>query len=304
MSITPRRGMDHDLYPFAPLPSRPPIAWPGGAHVALWVVLYLEHWEITSPPGEHRAPGVHGPWGQFVPDFRTCSYRDYGNRIGIFRVLEVLDRFGVEATVAADAEACRRFPALVEACVSRGWEIAAHGIAAPRMVTGAMDEARERAVIAESVAAVERAAGVRPAGWIGPESGESLRTPRLLAEAGLRWVADWPNDEQPYRLTGAPPLVSMPLQPELDDQQQLWMRQLPAWQWPDMVERAWRRLDRDGAASGRLLCLGVRPWLLGRPHRIGHLAETLSRVCGRDGVWQATAGAIADAFLDQDGDTR
>lgn len=301
MSTIPQRGMDHDLYPFSPLPQRPRLVWPGGARLALWVVLYLEHWEIASPDGEHRAPGVQGPWGNFTPDFRTYSYRDYGNRIGIFRVLDVLDRFGIRATVAADAGACARHPHLVRACVDRGWEIAAHGLATPRMITERMDEETERSAIAHSIAAVTEAAGRRPDGWFGPEAGESTRTPRLAAEAGLRYIADWPNDEQPYAMTGAPPLVSMPLQPEFDDQQQLWMRQLPAWKWPDLVETAADRLLRDGETSARLLCLTVRPWLLGRPHRIGHLADALERIRGRAGVWQATAGQIVDSFLEQQG---
>ncbi len=294
-----RPGMDHTLYPFSPIPGRPPLRWPGAAPVALWVVLYLEYWELDPPKDAHRAPGVQGMWGHFFPDFRTYSYRDYGNRIGIFRVMEVLDRHGIRATVAANASACERYPNLVRECLQRNYEIAAHGTHATRMITSRMSEAEERAVIAESVAAVERATGRRPTGWFGQDFGESERTPAVVAEAGLRYIADWPNDDQPYLMTVGRPLVAIPYHAELDDVQLLWMRQIATWRYPGMVRDALERLCNDGANGGRLLGLGIHPWLFGRPHRIRYLDEALGQLRAKDGVWQATAGEIASAFVNQ-----
>lgn len=297
MPAESRRGMDHALYAFSPLPGRPALAWPGGAPLALWVVVYLEYWELQGPKESHRAPDVHGMWGHQFPDLRTYTYRLYGERIGIFRILDVLARHGMRATIAAGAEICRRHPQLVAQCAAQGHEIAAHGTHATRMITSRMSEAEERAFITESVEAVERACGKRPRGWFGQDYGESTRTPALVAEAGLDYLADWPNDEQPYYFTTpGRALISIPVQAELDDLQLLWLRQQPTWRYPDLVEAAAERLARDGATHARTLGLGLRTWLFGRPHRIRYLDEALARLARRRDVWQAAAGEVAEAF--------
>jgi peptidoglycan/xylan/chitin deacetylase (PgdA/CDA1 family) len=296
MPLEPHRGMDHGLYAFAPMPARPRFAWPGGKPLALWVVLYLDYWELATPKGAHRAPEVQGMWGHQFPDLRTYSYRLYGERIGVYRILDVLARHRIRATVAAGAEICRRYPALVADCAARGHEIAAHGTYATRMITSRMSEAEERAHIAESVDAVTTACGRRPAGWFGQDQNESTRTPALVAEAGLDYLADWPNDEQPYALRVGRPLVALPLQTELDDQQMLWLRQQPTWRYPAHVAAAAARLAQDGAAQARTLSLGVRSWLFGRPHRIRYFDEALALLMGRDDIWQATAAEIVDAY--------
>ena len=166
------------------------------------------------------------------------------------------------------------------------------------MITSRMNEDEERTFIAESVDAVTKACGAKPRGWFGQDQGESTRTPQRVAEAGLHYLADWPNDDQPYHMTLDHPLVSMPLQTELDDMQLLWMRQRPTWSYPAAVEAAATRLAEDGATTrrGRTLNLGLRSWLFGRPHRIRYLDLTLEMLMRRNDIWQATAGEIASAF--------
>jgi allantoinase len=294
-----RPGMDHGLYDWSPIVQRPALRWPGGARLALWVVVYLEYWELDPPPDSYRAPGIHGTWWAHFPDYRTYSYREYGNRVGIFRVMEVLERHGIRATLALNSEAAARYPRILELALARGWEPAAHGTHATRMVTSRMTEDQERSVIAESVAGLERATGKRPRGWFAQEGGETPRTTALLTDAGFAWLADWPNDDQPYRIGEARQLVSLPLQLEWDDIQLLWLRQLPTTRYPGIVDAACDRLHRDADTSGRLLGLGIRPWLLGQPYRIRYLDEALTRILARDRIWKTTAGEIADAFLAQ-----
>ena len=291
-----RPGMDHDLYRFSAIPDRPGFAWPGGARLALWPVLYLEAWEVTPPAGSHRDPSYGGEFGTYHPDFRTWSTREYGNRVGIFRVIEVLARHRLPVTVAANAEALRRHPRLVEAVLRHGWEIAAHGSHATRMLTSRLDAAAERAVIADALAAVEAAAGRRPRGWIGQGFGESDRTPHLVAEAGFDWIGDWPNDDRPYPMTTTPPLLSLPYHPEWDDARLFMVRRVPAWTWPALVARAAGRLLRDAATGGRMMSVGIHPWVFGQPHRIRHLDDGLARILEMGGVWPATGSAIADAY--------
>lgn len=291
-----RRGMDHTLYEYSPIPARRTLRWPGDARLAVWVVLYLEHWELAAPADAYRAPGVAGMWPTHAPDYRTYSYREYGNRVGIFRVLDVLDRHHIRATVAANAAACERYPYLVDECRRRGWEFAAHGTHATRMITSRMSEAEEREVIRTSMDTVAETVGRRPVGWIGQDFGESERTPVLVAQAGCRWIGDWPNDDQPYLMTVEPPLVSLPCHAELDDVQLLWLRQVPTPCYPALVREAAATLLREAATGGRMLGLGVHPWLLGQSHRIRYLDEALAGVAGLVGVWTATGEEIAAAF--------
>ena len=163
-----------------------------------------------------------------------------------------------------------------------------------------MTEAEEKAVISESIAAVERAAGRRPTGWLGPEFGESSRTPRLLAEAGLDYVMDWPNDDQPYLMSVGRPLVSIPNPAEWDDVQLLWHRRVAMNRYPDLVAEAMATLHEEGAQSGRIFGLGLHPWLMGMAHRIRYLDQALERLAAFDQVWRATAGEIAGWMLSAD----
>jgi allantoinase len=297
MSLVPRDpGMDHELYAYSPLPTRRRVTWPDGARLAVWTTLYLEFWELEPPSASRRAPGVHGHWGHFFPDFRTFSYREYGNRVGIFRVLEVLDRYAIPVTVAANTMAIDRYPELVEECLRRNWEIVPHGRSATQMITSAMSEDQEREVIEEGIESVRRASGSAPTGWIGQDFNESTRTPALVADAGLRWIADWPNDDQPYWMTVSPPIVSIPRQPDWDDVQLLWLRQHATWKYPSLIRSAAGQLAVEGEDSARSFELSIHPWLLGQPHRIAYLDRALAGLREMPEVWWSTAGDIATAF--------
>ena len=162
-------GMDNPWYDYAPFPKRPRLAWPGNARVASFVVLHLEYWELDAAADSHKDPRYVGEFGTYVPDYRTWTQRDYGNRVGIFRVLDVLDRYQIRAGVAVNALAAERYPYLIEQFRKRKYEFIAHGHSANRMITSKMTEAEEKAEIAESLAAVEKAAGVRPTGWLGQD---------------------------------------------------------------------------------------------------------------------------------------
>ncbi len=298
MSAPRLPGMDHPHYPYSPLPARPVLRWPEGARIAFWVLLHLEYWEMAPPKDAWRDPRLVGEFGSFDPDYRTWSQREYGNRVGIFRVLELLERYGIKATVAANASACERYPHLIDELRRRGYEFVAHGTHATRMITSRMSEDEERAHIATAIAAVERATGTRPRGWLGQDYGESTRTPLLLAEAGLDHVLDWPNDDQPYMMTVGKPFVSIPNHAEWDDVQLLWLRRTLTAKYPAIVGEAFATLYAEGARSGRVFGLALHPWLIGMAHRIRYLDEALRTVSAYAGVWQTTAGEIARWYLD------
>ncbi|MEZ5263921.1 MAG: polysaccharide deacetylase family protein [Acidimicrobiales bacterium] len=293
-----RHGMDHDHYAWSALPTRPPLRWPDGKQLALCVIVLLEHYEWEPPAGAYSLRRPSG--GIFplpAPDYVRLTHREYGHRVGIFRVLDALDAAGVPANVAVDALTAEHYRWLMEHCVQRGCELLGHGVAASRLITSRMDEDEERATIARSIEAIAAVTGATPAGWLGPEGAESARTPPLLAEAGIRYLCDWPNDEQPYAMTvPTGELTALPLFLETDDEFALWTRRMSLDRWSAMVVEAATRLHDDGADSGRLLVLTLRPWLTGQPFRIGALESALREIMALPHVWAAHGTDIVNAF--------
>jgi len=280
---------------------RPPLAWPGGHRVAFSIVVCAEYYELHPPDDAFIPPNVPGGFGRApYPDVRAFSQREYGNRVGIFRVIEALDRYHIRPTVAADACIAAGYPYLIDQFQRRNWEIAAHGYSLTRVISNKMTEEQEREYIGNSLNAVERASGVKPGGWHGPEYGESERTPAILAELGVKYVLDWPNDEQPYLMnTPSGSMVSIPMALELDDVVIHYHRRVSLARWRQAISEALDQLQTDGVAAGRHLVLNVHPWLIGHPHRIGYLEEALADVCRRGNVWMATAGEIAAFYRSQ-----
>ena len=223
----------------------------------------------------------------------------YGNRVGIFRVLDVLDRYQVPVTVAANAAMCRRRPQLIEACLARGYEIAAHGDDAARMISSRMSDREEEDYINTSLAEVRHISGAARVGWIGQDFGESPRTPQLLARAGVDYLGDWPNDDQPYWLNLDPPLLSLPYHVEWDDATLMAVRQLTAPRYGQFVVEAAERMHGESAQSGRMMSLGLHPWVIGQPQRIRYLDNVLAHLRGMNELWFATAGDIAEFYRAQ-----
>lgn len=289
----------HDWFDYQPVIARPPYSWPEGARLAFAVVVSVEYYEMQPREGAALPASLPGGFGRGpYPDFRTWSHREYGNRIGVFRVMEALERHGLRATAAVDAYSARARPVILEECLRRGWEIAAHGEAVNRLLSSRLTEDDERAQIHASLEAIEHAVGRRAAGWHGPESGESARTPQLLAEACVKYLLDWPNDELPYTMrTSAGPLVSIPMLVDLDDVFAHWHRKLTMARWRRSIADALDRLLADGEKQPRMLVLNLHPWLIGQPWRISYLEEALADARRRSGIWFATCGEIADWHL-------
>lgn len=285
----------HDWFDWSPIGARASGAWPGGARLAVAFVVAVEYYEMQPPAQAAWPASLPGGFGRGpYPDFRTWSHREYGNRIGVFRVMDALDRHGMRATAAVDAYCARERSVVVDECRRRNWEIAAHGEAVTRLLSSRLGEEDERSQIRAALQAVREAAGGDVAGWLGPEQGESARTPALLAEAGIRYVLDWPNDERPYPMrTPGGPLVSLPMAIDLDDVFAHWHRKLSMARWRQSIADAAERLLADGESRPRALVLCLHPWLVGQPWRISYLEEVLADLRRREGVWFATAGEIA-----------
>jgi peptidoglycan/xylan/chitin deacetylase (PgdA/CDA1 family) len=293
--------IEHTLYDRSALPEREPLRWPGAARLAVVVLLCLEAVEWQPHDGV-APPAARGAVYPRAFDSTVLSLHEYGNRVGVFRVLDVLDRLRIPGTAAVDALLAETRPTVVEECAARGFAFAGRGESASRMVTELTPENDERSAIERCLTAVARVTGSRPTGWFSTAYGESTRTLSLLADAGVRYVCDWPNDEQPYEI-GPPPrrLVSLPAAVDLDDELALRLRSIPVDRWETMVTRACARLIEDGAASGRLLVLPLHPYLVGQPFRIRYLERALAAVAGSDGVWLATADDVVRSLTPDPG---
>lgn len=290
--------MDNPYYDWSPLPMRPPLRFPEEARVALCVIVSLEQAEWLPPPDALTPPSLvrFGPYPR-VLDVHEVSAHEYGNRVGIFRVLNALDDHGLRATAALDGALARANPFVVAQCRERQYEFIGHGVSASRALAQEMGEERERAYIKESLDAVREATGISPLGWLSPDYVETRRTVRLLAEAGVRYVCDWPNDEQPYRMNvPSGEMFSLPVTLDADVVVTHRLRGVPMGRWLRIVTEAFDRLYEDGAKSGRLLVLNLHPYLIGQPFRIGYLRRALAHILAHDGVWRATAGEIVDWY--------
>ena len=294
-----RPGMDHEHYEWSPINKRGALRWPDGARIALCVVVTLEKMEWEAPPDSFTVslPGGTGTAERPFPDYARIGHREYGHRVGIFRVLDALEKHGIRATVAVDAMTAEANPYLIEHCRQRGAEIIGHGISVSRMITGRMTAEAEEEYVHSSVEALRGATGATPQGWFGPEYGESERTPGILADAGVSYVCDWVNDEQPYRMTTPQgDLCSLPLMLELDDINALWERRIPIDRYARMLEESFDGLYEGSRESGLLMAFNLHPWLIGQPFRIGYLDQALGHMMRRQGVWAATGSEITEWF--------
>ena len=278
----------HGRYPYSALPDRPVYDWPGGKRLAVYIALNLETFDFGSGLGAELAPG--GP----KPDVLNYAWRDWGNRVGAWRLRDLFDALALPASVLANSRLYGDCPGLIEAFRARGDEIVAHGRTnAERQ--GDLDEAGERALIAETTQALTQREGRAPAGWLGPWISQSRVTPDLLAEAGYRYHLDWCHDDQPtWFQTRTRPILSVPYPQELND--------IPAIVARKETGRAFAQAIRDGfdemlAQSARaplVMGIALHPYIVGQPHRLRPLREALAHIAGhRDRIWLTTAGEIA-----------
>ena len=287
--------MDHGHYTWSPIVRRERLTWPNGARIAVAFVVSLGHFEADPPSGTFDPPTHRSPLRIMPPpDYPTVTHREYGHRIGIFRLFELFDAHAIRVTAAVDALTAQGYPQLVAECRRRGWEVIAHGVSQRRAITAEMSEADELAYVRSALDAVARVAGVMPSGWLSPEQSESMRTPGLLAEVGVDYLCDWANDDQPYLIGPADrPLVSLPLMQELSDVNLHWNRRVTMARWAALVMEAFDTLYREGQDSGRLLVLPLHPWCIGQPFRVRYLDQVLAYIRKRDDVWVTRGAEIA-----------
>lgn len=291
-----RHGLDHDRFPMRYLKDAAPVTWPGGAKVALWITVHLEFFPMNMgktpflPAGAPEKP---------YPSHWDYAIRDYGSRVGIYRIMKVLREAGCTASAATNAEIAIRYPALLQEVVAQGWEVVAAGTDMGALIHGDLPEADERALVARSLDTLRAASGQPVTGWHSPGYSQGARTPDILAENGVTYATDWVNDDMPYRMrTVSGDLVQMPLTWFLSDQQILLNQHQRAEEFEHQLDAAFRCL-RDEAArtgGGRILSLALTPYVIGQPYRIAALKRLLGTILASGDVWCATGTDIVEAW--------
>ena len=282
-------------FPYSPIIRRPALHWPDGAHVALWIIPNIEFFAL-----DEKVPPGSGGSGVPVPDIPAWSARDYGNRVGVFRLMEVLEKHGIRATVALNSELCAEHPEIIAEGNKLKWEWMGHCESNTRRLNAA-PPGEEPRIIKDSLATIEKATGVRPRGWLGSGLQETWDTLDLLADHGCDYVCDWTNDDQPYvmNLEAGKTLISVPYSHEINDKPAFEKFHRTADQFRDMICRQFDVLYREGAQSGRVMAIAIHPYLTGVPHRIDAFDEALRYISAHGRVWKTTGTEIARHYRAQ-----
>ena len=285
--------MTNPVYDYSPITEREPLQWPGGARVAVYVGLNVEHF-LFGKPSTSIWPGT----ADLVPDPLNHGWRDYGTRVGIWRTMESLDRHGLRASVLLNSMVVDQYPQIIKAGRDRDWAWLAHGRTNSALHTD-LTRDEERRVLTDIIDTITAATGRRPRGWMGPGLTETPDTPALLAELGLSYVLDWTADDQPFPLT-VPGLISVPYSVELNDLL-LFGQGRTGPDFVQMVRDQYEQLSADaaGAAGGRVLALALHPFVTGQPFRAKYLDQALAFLAAQPDAWLTTSDDIAAHYREQ-----
>ena len=279
----------HDRYDYVPLRGRADYSWPAGRRLAVYFALNLEHFSYGEGLGAELAPG--GPH----PDILNYAWRDYGNRVGAWYMLDAFDALRLPMAALVNSSMYDYAPELIAACRARGDEIVGHGRTnAERQ--GVLAEADERTLIAEATSRLAEAEGRPPEGWLGPWISHSHVTPDLLAEAGYRYLLDWCMDDQPvwFRCRGDRRILAVPYPQEVNDIPQIAGRKIGGDAFADIIVDQFDEMLELSQERPLEMGVALHAYLVGQPHRLRHLKRALRHIAKhRDRIWLTTPGAIA-----------
>lgn len=291
-------------YDYVPMPQRNPIRWPGDRGLAVIVTLNLETWDLVKDSAEPYYAG--GPpilpdiLPGNIPDLPNFSWREYGQRVGLWRLIDLLDDLSVPASCSANAVTFERRPQMTDAAISRGWELLAHNYEQGELLTRyAHDPAAEREVIQRSIETFERHVGRRPVGWLSSSLRGTMNTAGILASEGFLFYCDIMNDDQPFMIrTDHGPIVGLPYSNVVNDFTMLTRQALTTDQFRDQLIEEFDVLHAESKHSARIMNIGLHPHVTGRAHRIRALREFLVHARRHDDVWWPRREEIATWYRD------
>jgi allantoinase len=282
--------MDNQLYNYSPIVSRPKLTWPNDACVAFYVGLNIEHYQVDKP-----STSIFGGTAMLKPDPLNYGWRDYGVRVGIWRMIEALDKYGIRASVLLNSTVCQHYPQIIDAGKQRKWVWLAHGRDNSTFEAG-MSADEERKYLKEIVDTISAATGHSIKGWLGPALTETFETPRLLRELGLTYILDWCADDQPFPIN-VPGMISVPYSIEINDVSLFVGKSLSGEAFYQIIVDQFDQLYKEGAQSGRVMALCLHPFIVNLPFRQKYLEKALAYIAGHDGVWLTTSDEIAAHYI-------
>ena len=275
---------------------RPRLALPDGAALAIWPVVNVEHWLIDDPMPRQVLVAPTG--ASLQPDLPNWAWHEYGMRVGFWRLLEAFRSRGIRPTLSINGSVCTAYPRIAKAAHAEGWEFMGHGFV--QRPTHRIPD--QRAMIADTVEAIRALTGSVPGGWLGPGLTETSETPDLLAEAGIRWIADWVVDDLPCRLkTAHGEVLTMPYSVEINDIPVQMIQHHAASELSERAMATAERLIAESRSSGplggaKIMSFALHPYITGVPHRIAMLEAMLDRLMAMDGVIWMQGDEIADWY--------
>lgn len=281
--------MENSRYDYSPIIKRKPLKWPNGARVALWVCPNIEYFYIDKP--------LRGGFGTpHLPDVTGYTLRDYGSRIGVFRLMEVLDKHEIRASVLLNADVCKKQPEIIEQGNKRKWEWLGHGWTNNLALNDYPPEDEQR-IIREVTETIASSTGKKPKGWLGPGLIETFNTPDLLAAEGYEYVCDWGCDDQPIPMrVKSGRMIVLPYEQGINDINIFLRRNHTPEEYLRMVCDQFDALYEEGAKSARVMAIPLHPFIIGFPFRIRYLDKALEYICSHKDVWRATGWEIAEWF--------
>jgi peptidoglycan/xylan/chitin deacetylase (PgdA/CDA1 family) len=267
--------------------------WPGNKTLAVWIAPNVEVWNYDAPEGQAVSPNTR----RIVPDVINYAWREYGLRVGLWRIADVLDAAGVKATIALNALVCEHYPKAVEEMKRRGWEFMGHGTTNSESLAGLSPE-KERETIRLVLKTIEQSTGTRPRGWLGSGLAETYNTLDILAEEGVLYCGDWNADDQPFPLkvkTGR--LYSIPYCMEINDIGLYNRKGYTGEQYYRSVMDQFETLYADSERQPRVMGIPLHPMISGQPLRIKYLQRLIGEMKNHERVWFATGSEIIDAYL-------
>lgn len=291
-------------YDYVPMSQRGRLQWPNGAKVALILTFNLETWDLTKDTDQPYYAGgpalLPNALAGRIPDYPNYSWREYGQRVGIWRMFDLFDELGVKASCTTNAVTFERRKAMTDACLERGWELIAHNYEQGELLTDFHDDpAAEREIIRRSIEIYEKHVGKRPVGWLSSSLRGTLHTPSILAEEGFKFYCDIMNDDQPYMIrTDKGPIVATPYSNVINDFTIVTRNMRTTDEYRDLLIEELSVLHQEGEQQARIMNVGFHPHVSGRANTIRAVREFIEFAKGLDGVWWATREEIADYYTE------
>lgn len=293
---------DPGFYDYWPYHNRPKITWPKGARLAFWVAPNIEFYELNPPNNPYRQA-----WPQPSPAVAGYSIRDYGNRVGHARQMDLLDKYSIRGSISLSTALCDHHPEIISACVERDWEFFSHGIYNTRYTYG-MSIEQEKAMIRDSMLSIHKHTGQKCAGYLAPALSHSEHTLDLFAEVGTElfgneggfYTCDLFHDDQPtpIKLRSEKPFVSIPYSLEMNDTIAFAVNKIEPRRYGEQLKRNFDRLYEEGKQSGTIMCIPTHNYQVSCPHRLKAYEEALEYITGHSDVWVTTGKEIAEYFIE------